>query len=220
MLNALDASDTIALRARLRRAFAGTRPSHEADERVAGLSVGAGTQIKHLLPPVLTPAAVLIPIVERPAGLSVLFTERAIDLRHHAGQISFPGGRLEPDEADPVTAALREAFEEIGLAEEQVEVLGCLPNHLIFTGYRVTPVVGLVVPPNAFRLDAAEVASVFEVPFAHLLNADHYQVRARTLGGNTVQVYEIAFQQHTIWGATAGMVRNLCEVLAATGRVP
>ena len=219
MLSGVDVSDTAALRARLRLAFAGTQPSHVADERVAGLSVGLGAQIKHLLPPTLTPAAVLIPIVERPAGLSVLFTERALALRHHAGQISFPGGRLEPHEADPVAAALREAYEEIGLAEGHVEVLGCLPNHLIFTGYRITPVVGLVVPPSAFSIDAAEVASVFEVPFAYLLNADHYDVRARTLGGKTVQVYEITFAQHTIWGATAGMVRHLCEVLGATGRV-
>jgi 8-oxo-dGTP pyrophosphatase MutT (NUDIX family) len=207
------------MRERLRQRLRGTLPSGDEGARVAGLPVPVGRELRDLLPPVLTSAAVLIPVIDRATGLSVLFTERASTLRHHGGQISFPGGRLDPGESSPVDAALREAEEEVGLARSTVEVLGRLPDHLIFTGYRVTPVVGLVQPAEQYVPESSEVASVFEVPFEYLLDLGNYRNRSRTLGGREVEVYEIPYLGHTIWGATAGMVRNLYEVLTdgATG---
>lgn len=203
------------LRALLRERLAGTVPGDPADARIAGLPPDVGRPLRHLLPEHPTPAAVLIPIVNHPDGLTVLLTERAADLRHHPGQISFPGGRFEPGESDPVAAALRETEEEIGLDRRHVEVLGFLPDQLIITGYRVTPVVALVEPGTEFRLDPVEVAAVFEVPLRHVLDPANHVPRRRALGGGFVMLNEIPCGTRTIWGATAGMLVALSNVLRA-----
>lgn len=117
-----------------------------------------------------TPAAVLIPLVERAGGMTVLLTQRATTLKEHAGQISFPGGRIEPDDADAWHAALREAYEEIGLRRELVEFAGYLPDHIVISGFRVTPVVGFVKPEHQLRIATAEVHDVFEVPLDFILD--------------------------------------------------
>ena len=127
-------------------------------------------RLESLLPAATTRAAVLIPIIDRGDDLTVLLTLRADDLKHHAGQISFPGGRLEAGDADATAAALRETEEEIGLRREYVEVLGCLPDHAVITGFRVTPVVGLVRLGFELVLDPTEVAGTFEAPLRHLLD--------------------------------------------------
>jgi 8-oxo-dGTP pyrophosphatase MutT (NUDIX family) len=157
----------------------------------------------------VTAAAVLIPIVDHPSGLTVVFTQRTSHLKAHSGQVSFPGGRAEPEDPTPEFTALREAHEEIGLAMERVEVLARLPEYLTRTGFRVTPVVGLVAPPLALRPDPREVDEVFEVPLAHLLDPGNHLRETRELQGRTVGYYVMRHGGRTIWGATAGMVVNL-----------
>jgi 8-oxo-dGTP pyrophosphatase MutT (NUDIX family) len=161
------------------------------------------------LPAQPTPAAVLVPLVDHPDGLTVLLTERAADLRHHPGQISFPGGRIEPSDGGPLAAALRETEEEIGLAREHVEPLGFLPDHLIVSGYLITPVVALVAPGVPLRLDPIEVAETFEVPLAHLFDPANHRARVRKFGDEEVEVFDIPYGKRNIWGATAGMLLTL-----------
>jgi 8-oxo-dGTP pyrophosphatase MutT (NUDIX family) len=163
------------------------------------------------------PAAVLIPVIDRVVP-TLLFTERAAELKHHPGQISFPGGRVEASDAGPLAAALRETEEEIGLAREYVEVLGYLPDHLIVTGFRVTPVVGLVQPGFALTLDPVEVAGTFEAPLTYLLDPAHHRARVRRLQNVEVEVFDLPYGERNIWGATAGMVISLYEAL--TGPAP
>ena len=201
------------LRALLRARFAGTTPGAPDDDRFVGLPAGASRRFRHLVPDPATPAAVLVPIVDHPDGLTVLLTERAADLKHHPGQIAFPGGRLEPGDADPVATALRESREEIGLDRRDVEVIGFLPAHLIITGYRVTPVVGFVAPGRPLRLDPVEVASVFEVPLRHVLDPANHHPRPRNFEGGQVMLYDIPYGTRTIWGATAGMLITLYHFL-------
>lgn len=162
----------------------------------------------------LTSAAVLVPIVRREPEMTVIFTQRTAHLRAHSGQVSFPGGRAEPHDPTPEFTALREAQEEIGLAMESVEVLARLPDYLTRTGFRVTPVVGLLQPPFALVPDPREVEAVFEVPLAFLLDPSNHQRRTRELQGRTVGYYAMEFAGRTIWGATAGMVINLYRHLA------
>jgi len=158
-------------------------------------------------------AAVLVPVVKRKRGLTVLFTRRTAHLNDHAGQISFPGGRSEPADADAAETALREAAEEIGLAAAQVEVLGELPEYVTVTGYRVTPVVGLVTPPLELRLDEFEVAEVFEVPLEFLLDPVNHQRNSILHEGRERRYYAMPYRQYYIWGATAGMLMNLHSFL-------
>jgi 8-oxo-dGTP pyrophosphatase MutT (NUDIX family) len=162
----------------------------------------------------LTAAAVLVPIVRREPELTVIFTQRTTHLRAHSGQVSFPGGRAEPHDPTPEFTALREAQEEIGLPMERVEVVARLPDYLTRTGFRVTPVVGLVTPPFELVPDAREVEEVFEVPLAFLLDPKNHQRRTRELQGQTVGYYAMQFGSRTIWGATAGMLVNLHRQLA------
>ncbi len=161
-----------------------------------------------------TAAAVLVPIVAHPAELTVLFTQRTSQLRSHSGQVSFPGGRAEPEDASPELTALREAEEEIGLPAERVEIVARLPDYLTRTGFRVTPVVGLLTPPLELAPDRREVEEVFEVPLAFLLDARNHLRETRELRGETVGYYVIQYGKRRIWGATAGMLVNLYRMLA------
>ena len=161
-----------------------------------------------------TAAAVLVPIVDHPSGLTVIFTQRTAHLKAHSGQVSFPGGRAEPEDPTPEFTALREAQEEIGLAAERVEVLARLSVYHTRTGFRVTPVVGLVTPPVELVPDPREVEEVFEVPLAFLLDPGNHRRETRELQGRTVGYYVMRYGTHTIWGATAGMVVNLYRHLA------
>ena len=158
-------------------------------------------------------AAVLIPLIAHPQGLTVLFTQRTPHLKSHAGQVSFPGGRVEPGDASAEFTALREAEEEIGLPGRSVEVLARLPDYRTRTGFRVTPVIGLVTPPLELAPDPHEVAEVFEVPLAFLLEPRNRQRRTRKFQGQTVGYYVFEYQGRVIWGATAGMLVNLYRML-------
>lgn len=154
----------------------------------------------------VVPAAVLVPLMNRPGGLSVLLTRRADHLTHHAGQISFPGGRLEPGDQGVADAALRETEEEIGLPASHVEIIGYLDNYITITGYSVTPVVAIVRPDFDMRIDQTEVAEVFEVPLDYVLDPARVRRRRKKLFGIRVAYYEIPYGPHHIWGATAGML--------------
>jgi 8-oxo-dGTP pyrophosphatase MutT (NUDIX family) len=168
----------------------------------------------------VTAAAVLVPIVDHPQGLSVVFTKRTSHLKAHAGQVSFPGGRAEPEDPTPEFTALREAHEEIGLPMERVEVLARLPEYHTRTGFRVTPVVGLLTPPLELKPDPREVEYVFEVPLDFLLDPRNHRRQTRELQGQTVGYYVIEFENRTIWGATAGMLVNLYRHLAGDRMPP
>jgi 8-oxo-dGTP pyrophosphatase MutT (NUDIX family) len=165
------------------------------------------------------PAAVLVPIVAR-ERLTVLLTQRTETLSKHAGQISFPGGRLDPEDPDPVAAALREAEEEIGLAPAHVDVIGYLDGYRTGTGYHITPVVGIVPPDLALRLAADEVADAFEVPLAFLMDEANHMKHAREWRGRTRSYWAMPYGERYIWGATAGMLKNLHERLFETGAGP
>jgi 8-oxo-dGTP pyrophosphatase MutT (NUDIX family) len=165
--------------------------------------------------PPLRAAAVLVPLVERHDGFTVLLTERSSDLRDHAGQISFPGGRVEPDDGSAQAAALREAAEEVGLPRDRVKLLGTLDIYETRTGFEIVPVVGLVAPPFELRLDTREVAEVFEVPLAFILDPANHERHSRIYQGVRRHFYAMPYADRYIWGATAGMLVNLYEVLTA-----
>ncbi len=163
------------------------------------------------LTPGLKRAAVLAPIVLRDGVASVLLTRRTDHLSAHAGQIAFPGGRIEPTDASAVAAALREAEEEIGLDPALVSPLGCLPPYRTGTGYEVIPIVGEIRGDPALRPNPDEVAEVFEAPLAFLMDAGNHRLASREIAGRTRRFYEIAYGRHLIWGATAGIIRALYE---------
>ena len=166
-------------------------------------------------PHALVAASVLFPIVLREGGPTVLLTQRTEHLRDHAGQISFPGGRVEADDPSPEYTALREAKEEIGLAPRHVEIAGFLPEYRTVTGYRITPVVGFLAPPFALRPDSSEVAEVFEVPLAFLLDPANHQRRSREYQGKTRYFFAMPYGRYYIWGATAGIIVSLVRAMAA-----
>ena len=161
----------------------------------------------------LTPAAVLVPIVRRDDAPTVLFTRRTDHLKSHSGQISFPGGRIEERDESPEAAALRETSEEIGLAAADVEVIGRLNMRETGTGYRVFPVVGMTVPPLALVPDEHEVAEIFEVPLAFLVDPANHRFETRVSGNVERQFYAIPYGSYFIWGLTARILVNLGEVL-------
>lgn len=159
-------------------------------------------------------AAVLIPIVARPGGPTVLLTQRSASLRSHSAQIAFPGGRVDAVDGSPVITALRETEEEIGLAREHVRTLGFLDAYMTGTGYRVTPVVALIEPPFLLTINAQEVDEAFETPLDFLLDPANHHREGREWEGTYRTYYAISFEGRYIWGATAGMIRNLYERLA------
>ncbi len=185
----------------LRRHFAAAPASHVPQRRIEGL----------------TPAAVLVPIIEREHELTVLLTQRTAHLHDHPGQISFPGGRCEAADASPIATALRESQEEIGIDPSRVEVLGILPDYHTITGYRVTPVVGLIRPPLDLALDSFEVAAAFETPLAFLMDPHNCQRHTVEVSGVSRQYYAMPYEGRFIWGATAGMIVGLQRFLFGRG---
>lgn len=162
---------------------------------------------------VLTAAAVLVPLVLRASDITVLLTQRTAHLRDHGGQISFPGGRSEPEDVDDVMTALREAREEVGLDPAQVEILGRLPEYRTGTGFSIVPVVGLVTPPLNLQLDDFEVAEVFEIPLAFLLDPANHQRHQIEVRDELREYWAMPWQGYYIWGATAGMLVSLQRFL-------
>lgn len=161
----------------------------------------------------IMPAAVLVPIVDRPEP-TVILTLRPDTLRQHAGQIAFPGGRIDPQDDGPVAASLREAHEEIGLPPHEVEIIGMADRYRTITGYEVTPVLGVVRPDVSLIPQPGEVAAIFEAPLDYLLRPEHQKVRSIQWQGRERSYYEIMWQDRRIWGATAAMIVNLSRRLA------
>ena len=162
---------------------------------------------------IATPAAVLVPIVARPEGATLLLTKRASALRRHAGQVAFPGGRIDPEDDSPLAAALREANEEIGLDRTTVTPLGYLDAYLSHSGYRILPLVAMVTPPFAIVPNPDEVEEAFEVPMDFLMQPANHQQHTRTREGVSRIFYAMPFEQRNIWGVTAGILHNLYERL-------
>lgn len=179
-------------------------PSPEPDD-LHVIALQEGTRV--------TEAAVLVPLIDRSGRVQVLFTQRTAHLDDHAGQISFPGGRVEVSDASRERTALRETEEEIGLASASIAVLGRLPEYEIPSGFRITPVVGWIETPFALNPDPFEVAAVFEAPLEHFLDAARYQRRQFRFRGRHRHYLAIPFEGRYIWGATAGMLYNLCRLL-------
>lgn len=163
----------------------------------------------------LSAASVLVPLVERGAELSVVLTRRAARLRHHPGQIAFPGGKQDPGDPTPLHAALREAREEIGLDPASVSVLGCFDRHETVTRFSVTPFVGLVAPGFEPRIDPSEVEEVFEVPLAFLVDPAHRRTQRRVWSGHERIYVAIPYGPYYIWGATARMLITLGDLIGA-----
>jgi 8-oxo-dGTP pyrophosphatase MutT (NUDIX family) len=206
--------DTASLRARIASLLQDTVPGRDPEFPFAAqFNSEQRALLRALVPPQPVRAAVLVPLVERPAGLQVLLTQRAAHLKHHAGQISFPGGRIESDDAGPWAAALREAEEEIGLEPRYVTRAGYLQDHLVTTGFRVTPAVAFVQPGFELRLDRTEVEDVFEVPLEFVLDRRNYVPRDLMFAGMTVVTQEIPYQGRHIWGATANMLVAFAQLL-------
>ena len=202
-------------RSRIRERMAGTQPLHGMEHwLVPGRTAEQSRELLQHFSMKPVPAAVLVPLVERDDELTVLLTQRATQLKNHAGQISFPGGRVEPGDEGPRGAALREAQEEIGLDPSFVDVVGYLPDHVIVSGYLVTPVVAFVQPGFELLLDAGEVESTFEVPLSFLFDPQNHRTRRRRIGTSQheIDVIDIPFGQHDIWGATAGMIYTLYRI--------
>jgi 8-oxo-dGTP pyrophosphatase MutT (NUDIX family) len=160
------------------------------------------------------PAAVLVPVVAH-ANLTVLLTQRTQSLSNHAGQIAFPGGKVEPDDVDPIATALREAREEIGLDRDFIEPLGFLDCYRSGTGFHIMPLVALVWPGFTLTLDPSEVADAFEVPLSFLMDPRHHQQHSREWCGRRRYYYVMPYGKRYIWGATAGMIKNMHERLFA-----
>ncbi|MFZ3238029.1 MAG: CoA pyrophosphatase [Stellaceae bacterium] len=198
-----------------RRGFGGAADAAEA------AALRQATRGDHDLNPGMTPpsvelraAAVLVPLVDRPEGMSVLLTRRTDHLSAHAGQIAFPGGRLEPEDPDAAAAALRETEEEVGLRRDRVTLIGRLDTYVTGTGFEITPVVGIVSLPFSLTIDPFEVADVFEVPLSFVLDPGNHRRTERLFEERLRVFFVLPYEGRNIWGATAGMLVNLAEVLA------
>jgi 8-oxo-dGTP pyrophosphatase MutT (NUDIX family) len=167
------------------------------------------------IPDTQKPASVLVPIIGRPEHPTILLTRRSDDLPHHAGQVSFPGGRSEDSDVDAVDTALRETEEEIGLQRHHVEVIGQLDEYITRTGFVVTPIVGLVKPPFDLTADPVEVADVFEVPLSFVLDRSNHERHSQEWQNKMRHFYVLPHPEQHIWGATAGMLVNLANALLA-----
>ncbi|MHA1163982.1 MAG: CoA pyrophosphatase [Alphaproteobacteria bacterium] len=163
------------------------------------------------------PAAVLVPIIERDCEARVLFTQRAEHLSSHAGQISFPGGKMDPRDANVAETALREAQEEIGLDPRYVDTIGFLDDYATSTGYRISPLVAVIREGYSIVPDDNEVAEIFDVPLSFLMDSSNHKLHTRQWRGVRRQFYAMSYEERFIWGATAGMLRNLYEALYRTG---
>ncbi|SFO96139.1 CoA pyrophosphatase [Tranquillimonas alkanivorans] len=188
----------------------------DAVSRASGASSDYDLNPNVVLPAgrVLRPAGVLVPFVVEDGEVRVVLTKRSSALKHHPGQVAFPGGKVDAGDDGPVGAALREAEEEVGLPRESVEVLGELPSHETVTGFRVTPVLGWIERPFIPRPEPGEVEEVFTVPFDHLADPSRYTIQSRRWRGMHRFYYALPFGPYYVWGATARMLRGLCERLA------
>lgn len=203
-----------ATRDHVERRLRGTAPGGDPlDAWIAGLTPEQTATLRQHLPAQFNRAAVMVPLVERAEGLTVLLTQRASHLKNHPGQISFPGGRIEPHDAGPWEAALRETREEIGLAPDFASRLGYLHDHAVLTGYLITPVVAIVRPGFTLQLDRTEVDDVFEVPLEFVLDPAHHVPRMRKFAGHEFLTHDIPYGERHIWGATAGMLLSLYRLL-------
>ena len=194
----------------LRQSLAGTRmPPDPTDVVMPPGSDQWPAGMREQLLQTLTPAGVLIPVIERSAELTVLLTKRSADLKNHAGQVSFPGGRMEDSDSDILATALRETHEEVGIAPQEVSVIGYLEPMPTVTGYAVTPVVGLLSAPANLVVDTSEVEYVFEVPLAFLLDRRNQRASVREFHGKKMPMIEFVYDKRRIWGATAHMLIQL-----------
>lgn len=204
------------------RALARRRLGHEAH-----LREGTGEEARHgdftlnpdarerIVTGAIRPAAVLIPIFERPAGLNVLLTKRHDNLRAHSGQIAFPGGKIDADDASVEAAALREAKEEVGLEPDMAEIIGRLPDYHSGSGYRIAPILALVDTAARIEANPDEVDYIFEVPFAFLMDRANHRTGSREIGGLRRHYLEMPYGEHYIWGVTAGIIRVLHDRMFA-----
>lgn len=198
----------------LREKLAGTKaPGNPTDVVMPAGSERWPRFIRERIVQKLQPAGVLIPVLERSGQLSVLLTQRSAELKHHAGQVSFPGGRMEDADEDVVQAALRETHEEVGIPPEAITVIGYLDPMPTVTGYAVTPVVGMVSGDAPLRLDRTEVEYAFEVPLTYLLDERNERASEREYQGRTIPTVEFHYESERIWGATAHMVIELRKLI-------
>jgi len=193
-----------ALRDRLVRALAAPGAPSADHDLTPEIALPAGRRLRD--------AGVLVPVIEAPGGARLLLTKRSSRLKHHPGQVAFPGGRVDPGDADATAAALREAHEEVGLDPATADVLGTLPPHETVTGFSVTPVVALV-PAFEPVAEAGEVAEVFTVPFAHVADTANYVIERRRWRGTWRRYYVVPYGPYYVWGATARMLRGLADRL-------
>ena len=184
---------------------------------VTALPVGSDFQMNGIVPTQdkYRAASVLVPIVNRTPDVTILLTQRTEDMPSHAGQVAFPGGRRQDNDADAVATALRETEEEVGLDRSFVDVIGSYDLYRTGTGYEITPVVGIVTPGFTTRADPREVADVFEVPLDHFLDVANHRIDSRMAQGRERRFYAMPYGQRYIWGATAGMLKNLQFILTA-----
>ena len=198
---------------RLRRSLAAA-PDHDPDHwHIAGQPLSMLPAARAAMPSALRAAAVLMPIVDRPRAPTLLMTARAGHLRHHAGQVSFPGGGIEADDADVLAAALRETREETGIEARFIEPLGFLPDQVVLTGFRITPVVALLRPEFTLQVDTTEVTEVFEMPLEFLIDPGNFRPVRRVLRGVEVTLNDLNYEGRDVWGATAGLLQVLHTAL-------
>jgi len=200
--------------AHLRERLAATRkPSNPLDVVVPRGTYSWPQGMLEKIAATLTPAGVLIPVRRHAAGLSILLTQRSADLKHHAGQVSFPGGRMEDSDADIETTALRETREEIGIPEEHVSIIGYLETMPTVTGYAVTPIVGFVDGSVPLEIDTTEVEYAFEVPLSFLMEPVNHRMVTREWQGLSFPMVEFHYEGQRIWGATAQMLLRFIKLI-------